>query len=342
VDNLSLTQPDRPETDAPGSVEAATSAPRVSVAVPVCDEKDVIPELVRRVSAVLDGLPGGPHELVLVDDGSVDGTTRLLEEAAVGDRRVVIVELSRNFGHQMAVTAALDHASGDVVVVMDGDLQDLPEAIPTLLAAHQEGYDVVYARRVGRKEGVVLRAAYALFYRLVAALSSIDLPVDAGDFSLLSRRVVEELKAMPERHRYVRGLRAWVGFRQKGIDVERGARHAGRSKYTLGRLLRLAADGLIAFSVAPLRLATLLGLGSLLVSSVYVAYALFARFFLQQSPRGFTALIVAVVFLAGIQLVVLGVLGEYVGRVYEEIKRRPHYVVRRVLRATHRGFRPDL
>jgi dolichol-phosphate mannosyltransferase len=325
--------------DEPPPVDTATEgrpaggAPRVSVAIPLYNEEEVLSELLRRVGTVLDQLPGGPHEVVLVDDGSSDRTLEMLQDAAARDPRLVVVELSRNFGHQMAVTAGLDHASGDVVVVMDGDLQDLPEAIPDLLAAHRAGADVVYARRVGRKEGLVLRASYALFYRLAARLSSIQLPLDAGDFALLDRRVVDEIRALPEYHRYVRGLRAWVGFRQVGIDVERSARAAGSSKYSLGRLLRLALDGLLAFSVAPLRAASLLGLGAMAVSLAYAAWAVVAKVLLSRSPQGFTALIVAIVFLAGVQLMFLGVLGEYVGRIYEEAKRRPSYIVRRVLRS---------
>ncbi len=305
---------------------------RVTVAIPVYNEEAVLPELLRRLAEVLDGVAGGPHEIVLVDDGSEDGSREVLRRAAAADPRICLVELSRNFGHQAAITAALDHAAGDVVVVMDADLQDPPEAIPDLLAPMGEGYDVVFARRVGRKEGVVLRAGYHLFYRIAARLSRPRLPVDAGDFAALSRQVVDELIRLPERHRYLRGLRAWVGFRQTGVDVERGRRWAGDSKYTVAGLLRLGFDGLFAFSLAPIRAATLLGLGAVVSTGLYAAYALLAKLLWDVSPRGFTALLLAFVFMSGIQLLILGVLGEYVGRIYEEAKRRPHYVVRRVLR----------
>ncbi len=305
---------------------------RLSVAIPLWNEEEVLPELLERLGGVLDALPGGPHEIVLVDDGSTDGTRRLLAAAAAADPRLVVVELSRNFGHQIALTAALDHTSGDAVVVMDGDLQDPPEAIPDFLDLHRGGYDVVYARRVRRKESRWLRACYFLFYRAIALLANLRLPLDSGDFALLSRRVVDELKGLPEHHRYLRGLRTWVGFRQTGIDIERAERGAGTPKYTFFRLLRLAFDGVFSFSVVPLRLASFLGLGAVTATAAYALYAVYARLVLEQSPSGFTALIVAIVFLSGVQLLVLGVLGEYVARTYEESKRRPHYVVQRVLR----------
>ena len=212
------------------------TSPRLSVAVPLHNEESVLPELLRRLGAVLDAVPGGPHEIVMVDDGSTDRTAELLTKAAAEDGRVVAVLLSRNFGHQAALTAALDHVTGDATVVMDGDLQDRPEAIPQFLALHAQGYDVVYAKRVLRKEPWWLRLCYYTFYRLLARLSDIQLPTDAGDFGLMSRRVVAELRRMPEHHRYLRGLRSWVGFRQIGIDVERAERHAGHSKYSMSRL----------------------------------------------------------------------------------------------------------
>ena len=216
-----------------------TASPRVSLAIPIYNEEEVVPELVRRTTAVLDSLPGGPHEVVFVDDGSSDGTLGILEAAAERDPRLVIVELSRNFGHQTALAAALDQVSGDVVILMDGDLQDPPEAIPTLVDHYGQGYDVVYVQRVNRKEPWWLRMCYYVFYRLLATLSSIELPLDSGDFGLMSRRVVDEIRGMPEHHRYLRGLRTWVGFRQIGIPIERAARRAGRTKYSPLKLLNL-------------------------------------------------------------------------------------------------------
>jgi len=307
-----------------------TASPRVSVAIPIYNEEAVIPELVRRTSAVLDSLPGGPHEIVFVDDGSSDGTIGILEASAQRDPRLVVVELSRNFGHQTALAAALDQVSGDVVILMDGDLQDPPETVPTLLDHYRQGYDVVYAQRVNRKEPWWLRMCYYVFYRLLATLSSIELPLDSGDFGLISRRVVDEIRRMPEHHRYLRGLRTWVGFRQIGIPIERAARHAGHTKYSPLKLLKLASDGIFAFSIVPLRVAAMLGTVAITCSLLFAVYSVYAKFWLHSAPKGFTALIFVITFLSGVNLFSLGVIGEYVGRIYEEAKGRPHYVVRRV------------
>jgi dolichol-phosphate mannosyltransferase len=253
----------------------------------------------------------------------------MLEAAAERDPRIVVVELSRNFGHQIALAAAIDQVSGDVVVLMDGDLQDPPESIPTLVDHYRQGYDVVYAQRVNRKEPWWLRMCYYIFYRLLAALSSIELPLDSGDFGLMSRRVIDEIRAMPEHHRYLRGLRTWVGFRQIGIPIERAARHAGRTKYSPLKLLKLASDGIFAFSIVPLRAAAILGAIAITCSVLFALYSIYAKFWLHV-PQGFTALIFVITFLSGMNLFFLGIIGEYVGRVYEEAKARPHYVVRRV------------
>ena len=305
---------------------------RISIAIPVFNEEENVRQLLERTTGVLDETAGGPHEIIVVDDGSSDRTPELLRRAAGEDPRLVIVELSRNFGHQAAIGAALDHATGDAVLVMDGDLQDPPEALPLLLERYRQGYDVVYARRTARPEGWLLRACYFVFYRLIAFMSDLSLPLDSGDFALLSRPVVEALKRAPERHRYLRGLRTWVGFRQCGVDVERQPRAAGSPKYGAGKLLALAFAGVFAFSVIPLRLAILLGALALAASSCYAVYAVVAKLFYSISPQGFTALIVAVVFLSGVQLLFLGIIGEYIGRIYQEVKRRPQYLVRRLTR----------
>lgn len=310
--------------------EGAARTPGVSLAIPLYNEEAVVPELLIRTRKVLDGIPGGPHQIVLVDDGSSDRTLEMAEAAAERDPRVVVVGLSRNFGHQTALAAGLDYVTGDVTVLMDGDLQDPPEAIPQLLELYREGYDVVYVRRTHRKEAWWLRLCYYIFYRLLSALSSIQLPLDAGDFGLMSRRVVDEIRRMPEHHRYLRGMRTWVGFRQIGIAMERPARHAGRTKYSPLRLLKLASDGIFAFSIVPLRAASILGALAIGLSFLFSLYSLYAKFWLH-SPQGFTALILAITFLLGINLFFLGIIGEYVGRVYEEAKARPHYVVRKVV-----------
>jgi polyisoprenyl-phosphate glycosyltransferase len=305
---------------------------RLSIGIPLYNEEAGLAELLRRVRAVLDAMPGGPHEIVLVDDGSTDGTLALAEQEAAADPRLVVVALSRNFGHQAALSAALDHASGDAVVVMDGDLQDPPEAIPRFLEEHERGFDVVYATRTDRKEAWYLRSAYWLFYRVLGRLSSPPLPLDAGDFGLLSRRVVDLLKRVPERNRFLRGLRTWAGFKQLAVPVERAGRHAGRSKYTFGKLLRLAFDGMFAFSTVPIRAAAVFGAGAILLAVLFAIYSLFAKVFLHDETRGFTALTLLITFLSGVNLFFLGVIGEYVGRVYEEVKGRPLYVVGKVVR----------
>jgi glycosyltransferase involved in cell wall biosynthesis len=305
--------------------------PRVSVAIPLYNEREVLPELLRRVRGVLDEIPGGPHEIVFVDDGSSDGTFEILSVAAAEEPRILAISLSRNFGHQSALSAALDNVSGDVVVVMDGDLQDPPEVIPRFIEEFKKGIDVVYAQRSGRKEGWLLRLCYYLFYRVLALFSNIRLPLDAGDFALLSRKVLDELRRIPEHHRYLRGLRTWVGFRQVGIIVERSERLAGHSKYSFMKLLALAFDGIFAFSVVPLRAASVLGLLTIATALTYVAYSVYVKLFFNVVPQGFTALIVAMTFLGGVQLLFLGIIGEYVGRVYEEAKGRPHYIIGKVV-----------
>jgi dolichol-phosphate mannosyltransferase len=304
---------------------------RLSVAIPVHNEESVLAELLQRLRAVLDSVRGGPHEIVFVDDGSTDRTFEMLAEAAKGDERIVVVSLSRNFGHQAAISAGLDHVTGDAAVVMDGDLQDVPEVIPQFVEKFQQGYDVVYAQRVRRKEPLALRICYFVFYRMMAKLSDIRLPLDSGDFGLMSRRVIDEVRKMPEHHRYLRGMRSWVGFRQTGIEVERAERHSGKSKYSVIRLVKLAFDGIFAFSIVPIRAAALFGAFVMFLSSLYVVYAVYAKFVYQKSPQGFTALIVAVTFFSGVLLFFLGVIGEYVGRIYEETKARPEYIVGRTV-----------
>ena len=317
-----------------------TPAFRLSVAIPVLNEETVLAEMLRRVQSVLDELAGGPHEIVFVDDGSTDRTFEMLEEAAQHDPRIIVVSLSRQFGHQAALTAALDHVTGDAVVVMDGDLQDAPEVIPRFVALYNQGYDVVYAQRVRGKEAWPLRLCYFVFYRMMSRLSDIPLPLDSGDFGLISHRVIDQLRRMPEHHRYLRGLRSWVGFRQTGLLVERGERHSGTTKYGMLGLMKLAADGVFSFSIVPIRAAALLGAVVMVISLLYVFYALYAKLFLHISPQGFTALIMAVTFLSGVLLFFLGVIGEYVGRIYEETKARPLYVIGRVA-GGHKGRTGD-
>jgi dolichol-phosphate mannosyltransferase len=304
---------------------------RLSVGIPVFNEQEVLPELLGRLLPVLDGIAGGPHEVIFVDDGSTDNSRRLLEQAATRDPRIRVVVLSRNFGHQAALGAALDFATGDAVVLMDADLQDEPEVIPEFVARHCAGADVVFARRRTREEGWVLRLAYRVFYRLISALSDTKLPLDTGDFALLGQPVVAALRRLPEHERYLRGLRAWVGFTQVGIDVNRQARAAGTPKYTTWKLLKLAVDGVCSFSIVPLRAAAATGLFAIGATIAFSMYAVYVRVAVGQIPEGFTASLVIMTFLSGVQLLFLGVIGEYLGRVYGEAKGRPPYVVARVM-----------
>ena len=302
------------------------------MAIPVFNEEHGVAELLRRVGTVLDSQSGGPHQIVVVNDGSTDRTLEQLELAARADHRLVIVSLSRNFGHQAALTAALDYVNGDVAVLMDGDLQDPPEVIPDFVLQYQSGADVVYAQRVRRKESWPLRLSYYVFYRLMLRLSSVPLPLDSGDFGLMSRRVVDSIRSAPERNRFLRGLRSWAGFRQVGIEVERGERYAGSSKYSLLKLMRLASDGMFAFSIVPLRLASAVGVISIALAMVFAAYQVYVKLWLHESPQGFTSLTVLIIFFGGLNLLFLGLIGEYLGRVYEEVKSRPVYVIDRVVR----------
>ena len=315
------------------SIRSAADTINISVAIPLYNEESNVEELLRRTGEVLDNIPGD-HQIVLVDDGSSDRTLSVLEAAAETDSRILAVSLSRNFGHQVAISAALDYASGDVVIVMDGDLQDSPESIPLFLQEFRKGYDVVYAIRTGRKENIIKRACYKVFYRLLSGLAHVEIPVDAGDFALMSRRMVDLIRQSHERQRYLRGLRTWYGFEQTGIPIERDARHSGKSKYSLSKLLRLAFDGIFAFSIVPIRLAMMAGLIAVACSVGYALYALYVKFYFdpsQQAPAGFTALILTITFLSGVNLLFAGIIGEYIGRIYEEVKQRPHYVVKHTI-----------
>ncbi|MFL6300926.1 MAG: glycosyltransferase family 2 protein [Terriglobales bacterium] len=297
------------------------------VVVPVYNEQEVLPLFVQRLTATLDGIAGGPHQMLFVNDGSADQSLAILREAAARDPRVSVLSLSRNFGHQAAIAAALDHAKGDATIILDADLQDPPEAITEFVRKFEEGYHVVYAQRVKRKEGIWLRVSYFLFYRMLAMLADIDLPLDAGDFGLMSARVVEEIRSLPEHLRYTRGLRRWVGFKQIGIPIERAERKAGESKYSPFGLLRLAADGIFAFSTAPLHAAAVIGSFAVVLSAVFAIYSVVAKFVLHQSPKGFTALTLLITFVSGVNLLFLGIIGAYIARIYEEVKRRPVYIV---------------
>jgi polyisoprenyl-phosphate glycosyltransferase len=298
----------------------------LSVVIPIFNEEASLPELTKRLGQVLSGV-NLEAEVILVDDGSADRSPELIRDVCGRDRRFKMLRLSRNFGHQPALSAGLDNASGDAVVLMDGDLQDRPEAIPEFLKAWREGHDVVYAVRASRKENVLLRAAFRGFYRLLARASSIRLPVDAGIFSLLDRKVVAVLKSMPERNRYFPGLRAYAGFRQTGVSVERDARFSATSRVSLSGLVRLAVDGLVSFSYLPIRLCSFAGFAVSVVAFVIVLQVLYKKLVSHEAIPGWASTLTAILFLGGFQLIMLGVIGEYIGRVYEEVKKRPFYVI---------------
>jgi dolichol-phosphate mannosyltransferase len=306
-------------------------SPVLSLVLPIFNEEAIIPELDRRLRAFLASVGSGvgeAWEIIFVNDGSKDRSLALLKELAAAEPRYKIVSLSRNFGHQTAITAGLDRANGEAVVVMDADLQDPPEVVGQMLARWREGFDVVFGVRSRRHgESAFKRLTAAVFYRLLRALlGGASMPIDAGDFRLMSRPVVLTLRALREQHRFVRGLVWWVGFRQTAVDYERPARFAGETKYPFRKMFRFAIDGITSFSTVPLRMATWLGLLAGLVAIAGVGWALYSKFF-GGVVRGWTTIMILVGLGSSAQLLMTGILGEYVGRIYEEVKRRPLYVV---------------
>lgn len=306
----------------------------ISVVIPVHNEQEVLPLLLERIRAAAAGW-GDEYELVFVDDGSTDRSLALVMAAARDDARIRVVKLSRNFGHQAAISAGLDQARGKVVAILDGDLQDPPEELTRFLAKWREGYEVVYGIRRGRKEGLLLRGAYAMFYRALHVVSDIDIPVDSGDFGVMDRKVVDALRfQFPEQIRFIRGLRAYAGFRQIGLEYERHGRAAGKPSYTMGRLLKLAVDGFLGFSMVPLRLASIFGFFIAIPSFLLGAYLLVNRAtglilfgYPKKTMPGVATLGVGLFFLSGLILIILGIMGEYLGRIYLEVKRRPLFIV---------------
>ena len=300
--------------------------PVLSVVVPVFNEEGNLAELHRRLAAVLPSVVDS-WEIVFVDDGSRDRSWQLIRDLAAADPHVRGVRFSRNFGHQMAFAAGLDHARGDAVVIMDADLQDPPELIPELVARWREGHEVVYAVRT-RREGETLfkKLTASVFYRLLRRITQVEIPVDTGDFRLMGRRALEAFRRLPERHRFTRGLVAWVGFSQVGVPYARAARKAGETNYPLRKMLRFAVDAITSFSHVPLQLATWLGFLTSLFAFAYIVVVVVLKFVGISWP-GYTSLMAAILFLGGVQLVMIGLLGEYLGRVYDEVKGRPLYLV---------------
>ena len=299
--------------------------PTLSVAIPLYDEEAVLPTLYARLTAALAG--EASYEIVFVNDGSHDGTLDQLRALAARDSRVVALDLSRNFGHQAAVTAGLEAARGAAVILMDGDLQDPPEVIPELLAAWRAGYQVVVARRRSRQDSGGRGLAFRLFHRLFGLVSDFPIDPDTGIFGLLDRRAASELIGLRERNRFLPGMRSWVGFRQTTVWYDRAARAAGEPKQTIRRLLQYGFDAVFSFSYKPLRLSWLCGFVISLFSFIYGAVLVLMRILGLNVVVGFTTPTVAILFLSGIQLITIGILGEYLGRIYDEVKRRPHYII---------------
>ncbi len=307
----------------------------ISVVVPLFNEEGNVAELIGRITTIMDRVALGAtdeYEIVAVNDGSRDRTLASLRVLQVGQPRLCIVDLSRNFGHQIAATAGLDTALGDAIVLMDGDLQDPPELIEAFLAKWREGYDVVYATRKTRKGESFFKLLTArIFYRTIRRLTNVSIPVDTGDFRLMSRRVVTALGATREKHRFLRGLVSWVGYRQIGVEYEREARYSGETKYPFSKMLKFAIDGITSFSEIPLRFATYLGFFVSVFAFVYAAIVVVLKLLGLNEP-GYTSIMVVVLFLGGVQLVTIGIAGEYLGRIYDQVKARPLYLLSSVER----------
>ncbi len=314
----------------------------LSIIIPLFNEEENVPHLYARLTQA-STLWGMDYEIIFIDDGSYDRTLELLQEISQKDSRVRVLKLSRNFGHQPAISAGLKYVSGDVACIMDGDLQDPPEELPRFLDKWKEGYHVVYAVREKRKEGFLKKIAYKTFYRLLAYISNVEIPLDSGDFCVMDKRVVNVLNTeMVEVQRFVRGLRAYAGFKQIGVSYERAARNAGEVKYTFRKLIKLAIDGLLDFSNFPLRLATYVGfivaVPSFLVGFFFIIHRIFDFKFLGYSPTdtpGIATLTAGTFFMFGLTMILLGILGEYLGRVYIEVKKRPFFIVEQVIENGH-------
>jgi glycosyltransferase involved in cell wall biosynthesis len=300
----------------------------LSVVVPAYNEQEVLPEFHRRVTAVLAAM-NVEREVVYVNDGSRDGTLTVLHELRHSDPRVVIVDLSRNFGKEIALTAGIDHARGDTVVVIDADLQDPPELIPEMIKGWRDGYDVVYARRIARDgESFLKKTTAKLFYYILRRISRIEIPEDTGDFRLLSRRAVDSLKQLREQHRLMKGLFVWIGYPQKDIPYRRDPRFAGTTKWSYWRLWTLALEGITSFTTAPLKVAMYFGFFTALVAFVYAAVIIYKTLVFGNPVAGYPSLMVVILFLGGVQLMAIGIIGEYLGRMFDETKNRPLYIVR--------------
>jgi dolichol-phosphate mannosyltransferase len=303
------------------------------VIIPVYNEEQVLPATYARLKTVMDGLRE-PYELVFVNDGSSDASQVILESLCDEDDTVKVINFSRNFGHQVAISAGMDYAAGDAVIIIDADLQDPPELIPKMIERWLEGYQVVYAKRTGRLgETQFKRWSARLFYRVLRALTDIDIPVDAGDFRLIDRSVCEVMKSIHEKNRFIRGLVSWSGFRQTAVEYVREPRHAGETKYSLKRMLRLSSDAITSFSDKPLKIPIYIGSTLIILSTLFLVYAVFVSISFRHGVSGFMWILCACAMLNGIALVSLGIIGQYIARIYDEVRQRPLYIV-----GSHKGF----
>ncbi|MCB9098622.1 MAG: glycosyltransferase family 2 protein [Anaerolineales bacterium] len=302
-----------------------------SIVAPCWNEEETLPELYRRIAEVMEQLQEC-WELVLINDGSTDNTTQVMRQLHENDPRIHYVEFARNFGHQIAVTAGMDFAQGQVVILIDADLQDPPELILRMIDKWREGYHVVYAVRSERKGESWFKLFTAqLFYRLIYRITDVNIPLDTGDFRLMDRQVVDQMKAMKEHHRFIRGLTSWVGFKQTGVEYVREERFAGETKYPLRKMIKLAITAITGFSIFPLQLATFIGFATAIISAIFIIFVIIARLSGYQTFEGQATTLVMVLFLGSIQLISLGIIGEYLGRIYDEVRGRPLYVVNKAV-----------
>lgn len=299
-----------------------------SIVIPLYNEEEVIDECVKRVTSVMEKIDGD-YEIIFVNDGSKDSTYNIMNRHCSENEKLKLIDFSRNFGHQTAITAGMDLSKGDAVIVMDADLQDPPEVIPKLIEKYEEGFDVVYAIRSKREgESFFKKLTAKVFYRFLRYMCSIDIPVDTGDFRLLSRQVIEVMKTMTERNRYVRGLVSWVGFKQTGVEYVRDKRYAGVTKYPLKKMLKLSVDGITSFSTKPLKLSKNIGLLMAFSGFIYAIYAVIQRLTGRVLQTGWASTVVLILLVGGIQLIMLGIIGEYIARIFDESKNRPLYIIK--------------
>ncbi|PSF38141.1 glycosyltransferase [Aphanothece hegewaldii CCALA 016] len=310
-----------------------------TIIIPIFNEEETLWELWNQLKLVLDSLEGD-SEVIFVNDGSIDQSLTILKTLSEQYKEIKIISLSRNFGHQCALSAGIDHARGRCAILMDGDLQDSPQAIFDFVEKWKDGYEVVYAIRRKRKENWIKRLGFVTFYRILNVLSGFTLPLDAGIFSLIDQKVVLALRNMPERNKYLTGLRAYAGFKQTGILVERGPRYRGEPRVTPVKLVKLAFDGILSFSVVPLRIATLLGFISAGFSLILGLIGLYSKWVLGQEFLSWSFGLTTTFFMGGVQLIFLGIIGEYIGRIYEEIKQRPYYIVDQIIECCQNQIKP--